>query len=105
MCIGAPMQVMQIQGTRAWCEADGQGELLDMMLIGTQPTGTWVLAFHGAARQVMSPTEAAQARAGREALAAVLRGEGGVDEFFADLVGRIPELPAHLRPAASAQET
>jgi hydrogenase expression/formation protein HypC len=105
MCIGEPMQVVRSEGTRAWCAADDQREWLDMMLVGTQPPGTWVLGFHGAARQVMSPTEAAQARAGRQALAAVLRGESAVDEFFADLVGRGPELPAHLRPAAPAQET
>jgi hydrogenase expression/formation protein HypC len=105
MCIGAPMQVMQAAGTQAWCEADGQRELLDMMLVGVQRPGTWVLAFHGAARQLMEPDEAAQARAGRAALAAVLRGEGDVDGFFADLVGRRPELPAHLRPATPAPET
>jgi len=105
MCIGVPLQVVSTEGTRAWCEADGQGEWLDMMLLGEQPAGTWVLAFQGAARQTMADAEARQARAGRHALAAVLRGEGGVDEFFADLIGRTPELPAHLRPAAPAQET
>ena len=105
MCIGAPLQVMQVEGSHAWCEADGQRERLDMMLVGTQPPGTWVLGFQGAARQVMSQTEATQARAGRPALAAVLRGDGNVDEFFADLVGRTPELPAHLRPVAPALET
>ena len=105
MCIGAPLMVVCTEGSQAWCEADGQGEWLDMMLLGPQPAGTWVLGFHGAARQVMSPTEATQARAGRQALAAVLRGDGNVDEFFADLVGRTPELPAHLRPVAPALET
>ena len=97
MCIGVPLQVVQIDGSFAWCEADDERERLDMMLVGEQPVGTWVLAFHGAARQLMSALEAAQARAGRQALAAVLGGEGEVDEFFADLVGREPELPAHLR--------
>jgi hydrogenase expression/formation protein HypC len=101
MCIGMPMQVVEPDGSFAWCEADHERERLDMMLVGDQPAGTWVLAFHGAARQVLSEHEAAQARAGRQALAAVLRGDGRVDEFFADLVGREPELPAHLRPAAS----
>ena len=72
-----------------------------MMLVGDQPPGTWVLGFHGAARQVLSDIEAAQARAGRQALAAVLGGDGSVDDFFADLVGREPELPAHLRARPS----
>ena len=97
MCIGVPLQVLITEPTQAWCEADGQGEWLDMALIGPQPPGTWVLAFQGAARQVMSESEAQQARAGRQALAAVLRGEADVDAYFADLVGRTPELPEHLR--------
>jgi hydrogenase expression/formation protein HypC len=99
MCIGVPLQVVARDGSFAWCEADGQRERLDMMLVGDQPAGTWVLGFHGAARQVLSDTEAARARAGRQALAAVLSGDGQVDDFFADLIGREPELPAHLRRA------
>jgi hydrogenase expression/formation protein HypC len=97
MCIGTPLQVLESQGLQAWCGADGQRELLDMQLLGPQPPGTWVLAFQGAARQLFSEAEALQARAGRQALAAVLAGEADVDRFFADLLGREPTLPAHLR--------
>jgi hydrogenase expression/formation protein HypC len=104
MCIGVPLQVIHSDGSHAWCEADGRREQLDMMLVGEQPAGTWVLAFQGAARQVMNATEAARSRAGRQALAAVLRGESDVDAFFADLVGRAPELPAHLQPAAQERQ-
>jgi hydrogenase expression/formation protein HypC len=100
MCIGLPLQVTAIDGQRAWCEADGHRECLDMTLVGPQAPGTWVLAFLGSARQVLGEDEAAQARAGRQALAAVLAGHGQVDDFFADLVGRTPQLPEHLRPAA-----
>lgn len=99
MCIGLPLRVVEAQGNLAWCEADGHGERLDMMLVGEQPVGTWVLGFLGAARQVLTDEEAAQARAGRQALAAVLRGDADVDQFFADLMNRAPELPAHLRPS------
>ena len=102
MCIGAPMQVVTCEENFAWCEADGQGERLDMALIGTQLPGTWVLAFQGTARQVMSSEEAHQARAARQALQAVMNGHGNVDDFFADLVARTPQLPAHLRPEAPA---
>jgi hydrogenase expression/formation protein HypC len=101
MCIGVPLQVFDTEGSHAWCEADGQRERVDMMLVGDQPAGTWVLAFNGAARQVLSEAEAAQSRAGRRALAAVLRGESDVDEFFADLIGREPALPLHLQPVRS----
>ena len=102
MCIGLPMQVVQTEEHAAWCEGGGERERLDMMLVGPQVVGTWVLAFHGAARQVLSEVEAAQTLAGRQALAAILGGAGQVDDFFADLVGRTPELPPHLRPAVAA---
>jgi hydrogenase expression/formation protein HypC len=101
MCLGVPLQVIEVDGSFAWCEADDQRERLDMMLVGEQRPGTWVLGFHGAARQVLSELQATQARAGRQALAAVLSGSGRIDDFFADLVGRAPELPAHLVPAHS----
>lgn len=97
MCIGTPLQVVEPDGSFAWCEADDQRERLDMMLVGDQPAGTWVLGFQGTARQVLTDQEAAQARAGRQALAAVLSGDASVDRFFADLIGREPELPAHLK--------
>ncbi len=98
MCIGVPMQVLEAADGHAWCGADGHRERLDMAIVGVQAPGTWVLAFHGTARRVLGAAEAEQARAGRRALAAVLQGDADVDSFFADLVGRTPELPAHLRP-------
>ncbi len=98
MCIGVPMQVVESGPDWAWCEADGRRERLDMVLVGPQQVGTWVLAFQGGARQVMDTLQAQQARAGRQALAAVLAGHHNVDVFFADLVDRTPQLPEHLRP-------
>lgn len=105
MCIGVPLQVVAVaDGLQAWCEDTvahpGEGEWLDMSLVGAQVPGTWVLAFQGAARHVMDAESAAQARAGRQALAAVLGGNAqpaDLDALFADLVGREPELPPHLR--------
>lgn len=104
MCLGVPLRVVALEAHHAWCEADGQRERLDMLLVGAQPVGTWVLAFQGAARQVLSEDEATQVRAGRQALATVLAGGDNVDAFFADLIARTPQLPEHLRPAPT-QET
>lgn len=110
MCIGMPLQVLTVaDGPQAWCvDPQGgaeQGEWLDMSLVGAQPPGTWVLAFQGAARHVMDAESAAQARAGRQALAAAMRGDAGsgaeIDALFADLVGRTPELPLHLRSSST----
>jgi hydrogenase expression/formation protein HypC len=96
MCIGTPLRVIKVDGSFAWCVAAGGRERLDMTLVGEQPAGTWVLAFHGAARQVLSEREAARMSAARQALAAVQSGDFRVDGYFADLVGREPMLPAHL---------
>jgi hydrogenase expression/formation protein HypC len=98
MCIGVPAQVMEMAGeTSAWCDQRGTRVLLDMMIVGAQPAGTWVIGFMGAARGVMTPAEASQTLEALQALDAALTGGSDVDRFFPDLVGREPELPEHLR--------
>lgn len=98
MCIGVPAQVVTMADeTTAWCDQRGSRVLLDMMVVGEQPAGTWVLGFQGAARSVMSPEEAALTLDALAALDAALAGDADVDRFFPDLVGREPELPDHLR--------
>jgi hydrogenase assembly chaperone HypC/HupF len=98
------MQVLRGEDDWAWCSPDpadpSREEHLDMRLIGAQPVGTWVLAFMGAAREVLSAQQAAQTQAAHRALAAVLQGAGDTEAYFADLIGREPSLPEHLRPVA-----
>jgi hydrogenase expression/formation protein HypC len=81
---------------------DVQRQVLDMMIVGAQSPGTWVLAFHGAARRVLDPLEARQMRDALAALSLALDGDAeasaGIDALFADLVDRPPQLPEHLRP-------
>lgn len=100
MCLGTPMQVVEIQGeSAAWCVGRDGRALIDMALVGAQAPGTWILAFVGAAREVMTPESAAQVDAALDALVAVLEGDGpAIDAAFADLIGREPQLPEHLRP-------
>jgi hydrogenase expression/formation protein HypC len=109
MCIGIPMQVVEPEGAgAAWCAGRAGRQLVDMALVGPQAPGTWVLAFAGAAREVMDPQAAARTDAALDALESVLAGDAStVDAAFADLVGREPQLPEHLRPASrhSAKET
>ena len=97
MCIGVPMQVVSTANGRAVGEGRGQRESLDLMLVGEQPVGTWVLAFCGAARRVLSEDEARQTNAALDALEAVLAGDSDVNVHFADLVDREPILPEHLK--------
>ena len=97
MCIGVPMQLLSRGTGRVLCEGRGQRETLDLMLVGDQPIGTWVLAFRGAALRVLSPDEARQTNGALDALEAVLAGDSDVDAHFADLVDREPALPDHLK--------
>jgi hydrogenase expression/formation protein HypC len=86
MCIGIPMQIVDIGKGRPWCEGRGRREQLDMMLIGDELPGTWVLAFQGSALRVMSAEDAARTNDALDALEAVLNGAENFDAYFADLV-------------------
>jgi hydrogenase assembly chaperone HypC/HupF len=108
MCIGVPMKIARSDGLVAEAEsagADGAVERasLDMLLVGPQPPGTWVLAFCGAARRVLDEDEARQILDALAALGIALDAGGGlppeqaIDALFADLVDREPQLPEHLR--------
>jgi hydrogenase expression/formation protein HypC len=102
MCIGIPMQVLPggAGALVAWCDGRNGREQLDMLLVGAQPVGTWVLAFQGAARRVLDAQEAAGIDRALDALGGALAGdEGSIDlaAFFPDLIGREPQLPEHLR--------
>ena len=67
------------------------------MLVGEQPVGTWLLAFRGTAVRVLTADEARQTNGALDALEAALAGDDSVDAHFADLAGRDPVLPEHLR--------
>lgn len=98
MCVGIPMQLAEPAGPgAAWCEGRDGRTLVDIRLVGEQPAGTWLLVFQRAAREVLDPERARDIAAALEGLEAALRGDGGVERFFADLVDREPELPPHLR--------
>lgn len=97
MCIGIPMQVVRIDGTQAVCDGRGVTAALDCSLVGPLAPGDWILSFRGAAMRAMTAEEAAQTNGALDALAAVLAGDLPSDAHFADLVGREPTLPPHLR--------
>lgn len=96
MCIGVPMQVIECGPIWAWCDDGADRVQIDMRLVGPQPPGTWVLTFLGTARETLGETQALLIRNALAALAAVAQGQP-VDHLFADLVGREPQLPEHLR--------
>jgi hydrogenase expression/formation protein HypC len=99
VCLAIPMQVAEPMGDTAWCTGREGRRLVDLSLVGPQPVGAWLLTFLGAAREVIPEETARNTDRALDALAAVLAGDAsGVDEAFADLVARIPQLPDHLRP-------
>ena len=97
MCVGLPMRVIEVDGGMALCERRGERARLDAMLLADVAPGDFVLAFQGRALRVLDAAEAAQTDDALDALDAVMRGDADAGGHFADLVGREPELPPHLR--------
>lgn len=93
MCLGIPMQVVESNEFTALCERRGEQRRLNMMLIGPQPVGTWVLAIMDHAREVLEPERAQQIDEAVSGLEAAMRGETDLDGFFADL-----QLPSAIGP-------
>jgi hydrogenase expression/formation protein HypC len=108
MCIGVPMRIESVDGMLAVAVSESaagavERQTLDMLVTGAQPPGTWVLAFHGAARRVLDRDEARRILDALAALSIALdpgaeAQDPALDALFADLVDREPELPEHLRP-------
>ncbi|MDR0771448.1 MAG: HypC/HybG/HupF family hydrogenase formation chaperone [Burkholderiales bacterium] len=107
MCVGIPMQVTEAGEMVVWCEArdGGRRERINMLLVGDQAPGTWVLTFQGSALRVMTPEEAAQVSDALLALAQTMDGDTSqLDRLFADLVDREPPLPPHLQAELAASK-
>lgn len=86
MCIGIPKRVVSVEGEFAWCRGvDGVSERINMMLVGAQEAGTWVLTSLGLAREVLTEAEAATINDALAALEAALRGDYDPSKHFADL--------------------
>lgn len=93
------MQVVEPQDGFAWCTGRDGRVLVDLALVGPQLPGAWLLTFLGSAREVITAEAAGRIDRALDALAAVLAGEDArIEEAFADLLERGPELPEHLRP-------
>lgn len=97
MCLGLPMQVIECHGYVALCQGRGGTRQLDLALVGEQASGTWLLAFIDAAREVIDAESARRINAALDGLEAAMDGETDLSAHFADLIGRAPELPPHLR--------
>ena len=84
MCLSVPMQVESWvgDGEVAWVVRGDRREQANMLLVGPQPVGTWVLVALGFAKDVLDSESLALTE---EALAATLDGEYDPDAWFRDL--------------------
>lgn len=97
MCIGIPMEIIEQREFTALCRGRDGEKVVETLLIGAQPEGTWILNFLGSAREVLTPEQARSITNALELVEALARGRAGVDldAPFADLLD--PSRP----PAAS----
>lgn len=77
MCIGIPVQVIESREFTALCRGRNGEEEINMMLIGPQPEGTWVVNFLGSARDVLTEEEAKNINAAMDELVAAVNGDSG----------------------------
>ena len=105
MCVGAPMQLISVDGLSARATDGREEHIIDLALVGTQPPGAWVLTFLGAAREVLEEAEALKIKEAVRALTSIMAGHAPTHDAFADLEARGPQLPAHLQAALDAGKT
>ena len=97
MCVGIPMRVLAYDDGMAECEGRGRRERVNAMLLGALARGAWILAYQGSAVRTISEHEAQQTNQALDALEAAMNGADDIDVVFADLIGREPSLPPHLK--------
>ncbi len=105
MCVGTPMRVEETFGLIARCSAEGRVAEVDLSLVPEAKAGDHVLVFLGAARRLLDAEEARLITEALASLSAFMAGEadaGAMEDAFADLTAREPELPPHLAAAYAA---
>lgn len=101
MCLGIPMLVVEAKENFAICEGRNGRQEINTLLLGKVEAGQWLMTFLNSGREVIDAERAALVNAALDGLQAVAEGgEVNLDHFFADLVGREPELPDFLRKDA-----
>ena len=88
MCLSVPKKVVawEGEGDFAWVERDGQREQINMMLLGAQPVGTWVLTSLGLAKEVIEDDQRQLIEDALSALAASLEDDYDPAQHFQDML-------------------
>jgi hydrogenase assembly chaperone HypC/HupF len=84
MCLGIPMQVVEVDGVFAWCEGRGRRERLNTLFLEEISPGDWVYAVLGQAREKLTTQQAAEINLALDGVAAALQGETNLDAYFPD---------------------
>jgi hydrogenase assembly chaperone HypC/HupF len=79
MCIAIPMQVVRPGELTALCRGRNGEEEVNMLLVGEQPAGAWVLNFLGWAREVISEDHAREVDLALDGLQQIMDGAGSID--------------------------
>lgn len=87
MCIGLPVKVIEPAELSALCRGRTGEERVNMLLIGAQPAGTWVLTSLGWAREVITERDADRINRALDGLGEIMNGVDSidVDHYFPDL--------------------
>lgn len=96
MCIGLPMRILESDGVSARVAGCGLERRVSLLLVGEQPVGTALLIHQETAVRVLSDDEVPLIEQALRAAEAAERGDPW-EHLLADLVGRTPELPEHLK--------
>jgi len=82
------MEIIEQREFTALCRGRDGEKVVETLLIGPQPKGTWILNFLGSAREVLSPEEAGKIADALALVEALMSGREGVDidAPFADLL-------------------
>jgi hydrogenase expression/formation protein HypC len=105
VCVGTPLRIRALsRGDLALC-VDRRGEpyalpVQTALLDHPPAAGDWLLVHIDTAIRALDAGEAQQIGDALEALDRAARGED-FEHLIADLVDREPQLPPHLRPAAT----
>ncbi len=79
MCIAIPMQVVRGGEVTALCRGRNGEEEINMLLVGAQPEGAWILNFLGWAREVISEAQAREIDRALDGLQEIMDGAESID--------------------------
>ena len=79
MCLGTPVQVVQSGEVMSLCRGRNGDEDVNMLLIGQQSVGTWVLSFLGWAREILDEQQAIEINLALDGLQEIMDGADTID--------------------------